>query len=167
MSYRGAKKRILESGKDPQSMSQKTIQLVCNYNPYEPPQVETIDFKLGQISDPYEATQAKPVNSTGGWPLSQRLQTWGARGTHLRNVSELITSTRGEAKHYNTLNAIGVRPGKPLDKGKLASYRQKDSGEIAGDLPPIWELVKSDSPIYQYRERALTMSFPEVGGATW
>ena len=78
-----------------------------------------------------------------------------------------LQSQGGKAKHYNTSNAICARPGKPLDKGKLASYRQKDSGEIAGDLPPIWELVKSDSPIYQYRERALTMSFPEVGGATW
>ena len=72
------------------------------------------------------------------------------------------------AKHYNTLNPIGARPGKPLDKGKLASYRQKDSGEIAGDLVSIWQLVKNDSPIYHniYRARVYRV-FSGSGGTAW
>ena len=128
--------------------------MVCNYNPYTTPQVKAIDFKFGQISDPYEIVRVAPVHSIGEGSYSQRIQTWGNPGKPISEMSpNSLQSQEERAKHYNTLNAIMVRPGKPLAKGSLSSYKQKDLERVPGELVSIWGKSKRSTCLPKNRER--------------
>ena len=72
---------------------------------------------------------------------------WGGEGWGRKPISEMsvnpLQPQEEKAKHYNDLNDIRVRPGKPPAKGALASYRQKDLENVAGELVPPPHMGKS------------------------
>ena len=86
------------------------------------------------------------------------------RKTHPRMSPNSLHPQEGKAKHYNAINDIRVRPGKPLAKGPLASYQRKDLERAADELVALWRRVKDDAPVYLKIEWAFTESNHEVGG---
>ena len=63
-----------------------------------------------------------------------------------------LQSQEERDRQFNALNAIRVRPGKPLAKESLASHRQKYLEREADELVSIWEHVRYDPPVFQNRE---------------
>ena len=64
------------------------------------------------------------------------------------SANSLITKEE-KAKQYNMEKVPLARPGRPLSKGPIASYKRKDSGGIAEDLVSLWGKVKNDPLVYQ------------------
>ena len=134
-----SEKRILESEKGSTAKSQKTIQMVGNYDPFIKPHAESIDLKLGQISNPYEIFSAAPVRSLGECSSLTRLQAWGPPEKRIPEVSaNSRKSQEAMGKHFNAPEDLRGRPCGPIDKGSLSSYRRKDLEQIADDLVSIW-----------------------------
>ena len=157
--------RILDAKKYSLAKSRKTTQLVCNYNPNLAPDVEIIDLRLGNITNPYEAIRSTPVHSSGELSWSHWLQTRVNPGKLIPEMSlrSLQTQEEEKAKRHSTANDARARPGKPLTKCPLSSYQRKDSGEIADDIVSLWGQVENDSPanrkIERDRERARACLF--------
>ena len=64
------------------------------------------------------------------------------RGNPGKPISEIppnsLQSQEERGKHYDALNAIRARPGKPPAKGDLSSYQQKDLEKVADELVALW-----------------------------
>ena len=74
-----------------------------------------------------------------------------------------LNTQEDKDKRYNMAKVLRPRPGKPLSKGSLESYKRKDSGEIAEDIASLRGKSKNDSPPYWEIERTFTAPKPEAG----
>ena len=155
MSYQEAETNR-RNEKDSPPKSQKAIQLVFNFNPYLAPEAKQIDLILGDVPNPYEVIQVVPVHSSrdGSWP--QWLQTWENPGKPIAEMSANRLNTQEEkARRYNMAKVLRGRPGKPLPKGSIESYRRKDSGRITEYIASLRGKVKNDAPAYRKNRKSV------------